>query len=370
MIELDISEQIAALRATFGDIRAVIDIDQLRTDIADLNDQAGAPDLWDDSEHAQKVTSDLSHRQSELARIESIESRLDDLEVLVEMANDGEGDEESAEEATAELASLQKVLGELEVHTLLNGEFDERPAVMTIRSGAGGVDAADFAEMLMRMYLRWAEQHDYPVTVLDVGYAEEAGIKSATLQIDSPYAFGTLSVEAGTHRLVRMSPFNSAGKRQTSFAAVEVVPLIEQTELIEIPDTDIRVDVFRSSGPGGQSVNTTDSAVRITHLPTGTVVSCQNEKSQIQNRAAAMRVLQSRLLLIQREQEAATKKEFAGVITASWGDQMRSYVLAPYQMVKDLRTNYEVNNPTQVFDGDLDGFIAAGIRWRKQAPQD
>jgi len=364
MIELDFSEQIAALRATFDDIRSVIDMDRLRLDIAELNDQAGAPDLWNDSEHAQKVTSDLSHRQSELKRIESIESRLDDLEVLVELAN-AEGDQESADEATAELQSVQKVLGDLEVQTLLNGEFDPNPAVITIRAGAGGVDAADFAEMLLRMYLRWAEQHDYTTNVLDVSYAEEAGIKSATFEVNAPYAFGTLSVEAGTHRLVRMSPFNSAGKRQTSFAAVEVVPLIEQAEAVEIPDNDIRVDVFRSSGPGGQSVNTTDSAVRITHLPTGLVVSCQNEKSQIQNRAAAMRVLASRLLLLQREQEAATKKEFAGIITASWGDQMRSYVLAPYQMVKDLRTEYEVNNPSNVFDGDLDGFIAAGIRWRK-----
>ncbi|WP_130176116.1 peptide chain release factor 2 [Cryobacterium sp. SO1] len=364
MIELDFSEQIAALRATFDDIRSVIDMDRLRLDIAELNDAAGAPDLWNDSEHAQKVTSDLSHRQSELKRIESIESRLNDLEVLVELAN-AEGDQESAEEATAELKSVQKVLGDLEVHTLLNGEFDPNPAVITIRAGAGGVDAADFAEMLLRMYLRWAEQHDYTTNVLDVSYAEEAGIKSATFEVNAPYAFGTLSVEAGTHRLVRMSPFNSAGKRQTSFAAVEVVPLIEQAEAVEIPDNDIRVDVFRSSGPGGQSVNTTDSAVRITHLPTGLVVSCQNEKSQIQNRAAAMRVLASRLLLLQREQEAATKKEFAGIITASWGDQMRSYVLAPYQMVKDLRTEYEVNNPSNVFDGDLDGFIAAGIRWRK-----
>ncbi|GAA3871691.1 peptide chain release factor 2 [Leifsonia kafniensis] len=370
MIELDFSEQIAALRATFGDIRSVIDIDRLRADIADLSEQAGVPDLWDDTERAQKVTSALSHRQSELARIESIERRLDDLEILVEMANEGQGDQDSADEATAELKSIQKILGELEVQTLLNGEFDPRPAVITIRAGAGGVDAADFAEMLMRMYLRWAEQHKYPTSVLDVSYAEEAGIKSTTFEVDAPYAFGTLSVEAGTHRLVRMSPFNSAGKRQTSFAAVEVVPLIEQTESVEIPDNDIRVDVFRSSGPGGQSVNTTDSAVRITHLPTGIVVSCQNEKSQIQNRAAAMRVLQSRLLLVQREQEAATKKEFAGNITASWGDQMRSYVLAPYQMVKDLRTDYEVNNPTNVFDGDLDGFIAAGIRWRKQSPKD
>ncbi|MFT2815852.1 peptide chain release factor 2 [Leifsonia sp. A12D58] len=369
MDEQDFSEQIAALRATFGDIRSVIGVDRLRAEIADLSEQAGVPDLWDDTERAQKVTSALSHRQSELAKLESIASRLDDLEVLVGMAFDGQGDQDSADEAAAELKSIQKILGELEVQTLLNGEFDPRPAVITIRAGAGGVDAADFAEMLMRMYLRWAEQHNYSTSVLDVSYAEEAGIKSTTFEVNAPYAFGTLSVEAGTHRLVRMSPFNSAGKRQTSFAAVEVVPLIEQTESVEIPDNDIRVDVFRSSGPGGQSVNTTDSAVRITHLPTGIVVSCQNEKSQIQNRAAAMRVLQSRLLLVQREQEAATKKELAGNITASWGDQMRSYVLAPYQMVKDLRTDFEVNNPSNVFDGDLDGFIAAGIRWRKQSPE-
>jgi len=365
MVDLDLSGQIAALRMTFADIRSVVGVDRLEADIADLSAQAGVPDLWDDTERAQKVTSELSHRQTELARINSIDRRLDDLEVLVEMAVDGD-DQESADEAVVELVSLQKLLGELEVQTLLNGEYDQRAAVVTIRAGAGGVDAADFAEMLLRMYLRYAEQHRYPVKVLDTSYAEEAGIKSATFEVDAPYAFGTLSVEAGTHRLVRMSPFNSAGKRQTSFAAVEVVPLIEQTESIEIPENDMRVDVFRSSGPGGQSVNTTDSAVRITHLPTGIVVSCQNEKSQIQNRAAALRVLQSRLLLLQREQEAATKKELAGTITASWGDQMRSYVLAPYQMVKDLRTDFEVNNPSNVFDGDLDGFISAGIRWRKQ----
>ncbi|KQV07615.1 peptide chain release factor 2 [Leifsonia sp. Root112D2] len=368
MIELDFSQQIADLRATFGDIRAVVDVPALEKEIANLSEQAGVPDLWDDTAKAQKVTSALSHRQSELARITEIAQRLDDLEVLVEMATDGEGDEQSAAEARTELAGLQKTLGELEVQTLLSGEYDPRSAVITIRAGAGGVDAADFAEMLLRMYLRWAEQHNYPTSVLDTSYAEEAGIKSATFEVDAPYAFGTLSVEAGTHRLVRMSPFNSAGKRQTSFAAVEVVPLMEETDHIDVPEGDIRVDVFRSSGPGGQSVNTTDSAVRITHLPTGIVVSCQNEKSQIQNRAAAMRVLQSRLLLLQREQDAATKKELAGTITASWGDQMRSYVLAPYQMVKDLRTDYEVNNPTHVFDGDLDGFIAAGIRWRSLKP--
>jgi peptide chain release factor 2 len=284
---------------------------------------------------------------------------------MVELANEMD-DEDAAEEARHELAELEDVIGQLEVQTLLDGEYDERPAVVTIRAGAGGVDASDFAEMLLRMYLRWAEQHKYPVTIMDSSYAEEAGIKSATFEVDAPYAFGTLSVEAGTHRLVRMSPFNSAGKRQTSFAAVEVIPLLDEAVEVEIPESDLRVDVFRSSGPGGQSVNTTDSAVRLTHLPTGTVVSMQNEKSQIQNRAAAMRVLQSRLLILQKEQEAAIKKDLAGVITASWGDQMRSYVLAPYQMVKDLRTDYEVNNPSAVFDGDLDGFIAAGIKWRKR----
>jgi peptide chain release factor 2 len=365
MMDLDLAEQIRALRSTFADIKAVVGLDRLTADIAKLSEAAGAQDLWDDVENAQQVTSQLSHAQAELAKIHSIESRLDDLEVLVQMANEA-GDEAVAAEARVELLSIQKVMDDLEIQTLLNGEYDARAAVITIRAGAGGVDAADFAEMLLRMYLRWSEKHGFPVSVLDTSYAEEAGIKSATIEVDAPYAFGTLSVEAGTHRLVRMSPFNSAGKRQTSFAAVEVVPLLEETESIDIPENDMRVDVFRSSGPGGQSVNTTDSAVRITHIPTGIVVSCQNEKSQIQNRAAALRVLQSRLLLVQREEENAKKKELAGNITASWGDQMRSYVLAPYQMVKDLRTDYEVNNPSAVFDGDIDGFISAGIRWRKR----
>jgi len=369
MLDFDLSADIQALRSTFADIKSVVDTDALTAEIARLSAEAGAPDLWDDTDKAQKVTSALSHRQSELARITGIERRLDDLEVMVELANEMD-DEDAAEEARHELAELEDIIGQLEVQTLLDGEYDERPAVVTIRAGAGGVDASDFAEMLLRMYLRWAEQHKYPVTIMDSSYAEEAGIKSATFEVDAPYAFGTLSVEAGTHRLVRMSPFNSAGKRQTSFAAVEVIPLLDEAVEVEIPESDLRVDVFRSSGPGGQSVNTTDSAVRLTHLPTGTVVSMQNEKSQIQNRAAAMHVLQSRLLILQKEQEAAIKKDLAGVITASWGDQMRSYVLAPYQMVKDLRTDYEVNNPSAVFDGDLDGFIAAGIRWRKRPTDD
>ena len=369
MLELDLSADIAALKSTFNEIQAVVDVPALEEEIARLSEQAGAPDLWDDPEQAQKVTSALSHRQSELARVKAVAQRLDDLEVLVELANEMD-DEDSAAEARAELAALSDVIAQLEVHTLLDGEYDDRAAVVTIRSGAGGDDATDFAEMLLRMYLRWAERHKYPVKVMDTSYAEGAGIKSATFEVDAPYAYGTLSVEAGTHRLARISPFGSADKRQTSFAAVEVIPVMEEAQEVEIPETDIRVDVFRSSGPGGQSVNTTDSAVRITHIPTGIVVSMQNEKSQIQNRAAAMRVLQTRLLLLKREEEAAKKKELAGTITASWGDQMRSYFLYGQQLVKDLRTGYEVGNPAPVFDGEIDGFIAAGIRWRKRKDED
>jgi peptide chain release factor 2 len=369
MLDFDPSADIQALRSTFADIKAVVDVPALEAEIARLSDEAGAPDLWDDVEKAQKVTSALSHRQADLKRVTDVERRLDDLDVLVELANEMD-DEDAAEEARHEIAELEDVVGQLEVQTLLDGEYDDRGAVVTIRSGAGGDDATDFAEMLLRMYLRWAERHDYPVKVMDTSYAEGAGIKSATFEVDAPYAYGTLSVEAGTHRLARISPFGSADKRQTSFAAVEVIPVMEEAQEVDIPESDIRVDVFRSSGPGGQSVNTTDSAVRLTHLPTGIVVSMQNEKSQIQNRAAAMRVLQTRLLILQREQEAAKKKELAGTITASWGDQMRSYFLYGQQLVKDLRTGYEVGNPAVVFDGDLDGLISAGIRWRKRKSDD
>jgi peptide chain release factor 2 len=363
MAEIDFPAEIRALRATYVSIERVSEVDALKEEIEDLSDQAGAPNLWDDPAAGQKITSRLSHAQSKLQKLETLSGRIDDLEIMVELAQD-ESDADTLAEAGQELESLRKALEELEVVTLLSGEYDEREAVVTIRSGAGGVDAADFAEMLLRMYLRWAERHGYPTAVLDTSYAEEAGLKSATFEVKAPYAFGTLSVEAGTHRLVRISPFDNQGRRQTSFAAVEVIPLIESTDSIEIPDNEIRVDVFRSSGPGGQSVNTTDSAVRLTHIPTGTVVSMQNEKSQLQNRAAALRVLQSRLLLLKKAEEDAEKKSLAGDVKASWGDQMRSYVLNPYQMVKDLRTEHEVGNTSAVFDGEIDDFIDAGIRWR------
>ena len=366
LVAVDFQQEIKNLRNTMDSVREVTDLAAVQAQITELEAKASAPDLWDDPDAAQQVTSALSRANAEYERVTGMDQRIDDLETLVEMGTEDGGDAETMAEAEKELVSLQKAVGELEVRTLLSGEYDERAAVITIRAGAGGVDAADFAEMLMRMYLRWAERHNYPAQVMDTSYAEEAGLKSATFEINVPYAFGNLSVEAGTHRLVRISPFDNQGRRQTSFAAVEVIPLIEQTDSIEIPENEIKVDVFRSSGPGGQSVNTTDSAVRMTHIPTGIVVSMQNEKSQIQNRAAALRVLQSRLLIQRQAEEAAERKEMAGDVKASWGDQMRSYVLQPYQMVKDLRTEYEVGNPSAVFDGDIDGFIEAGVRWRKE----
>ncbi len=337
---------------------------RMRTEIADLSEQVAAPDLWDDQDNATRVTGRLSDLQGQVDRFSELQGRLDDVTIMVELSRE-ESDQATLTEAESELRKIAKSVETLEVRTLLAGEYDAREALVTVRSGAGGVDAADFTEMLMRMYTRWAEQHGYPVEVFDTSYAEEAGLKSATFAIHAPYAYGTLSVEAGTHRLVRISPFDNQGRRQTSFAAVEVVPVLERTDEIELPDEDVRVDVYRSSGPGGQSVNTTDSAVRLTHIPTGTVVSCQNEKSQLQNKASAMAILKARLLVLKKAEEDAHLKELKGDVAASWGDQMRNYVLNPYQIVKDLRTGYEVGNPTSVFDGDIDGFLEAGIRWRR-----
>ncbi len=362
----DFSERIKQLDATLTSIENVLGLEGMRKEIAELGEQVAAPDLWDDQQNAQRVTGRLSVLQAELERVTGLRSRLEDSEVLAELAAE-EGDSQVQAEAEAELARLTRSIEALEVRTLLAGEYDEREALITIRSGAGGVDAADWAEMLMRMYLRWAERHKYPTEVYDTSYAEEAGIKSATFGVKAPYAYGTLSVEQGTHRLVRISPFDNQGRRQTSFAAVEVVPVLEHTDDIDIPEEEIKVDVYRSSGPGGQSVNTTDSAVRLTHIPTGLVVAVQNEKSQLQNKNTAMVILKARLLAVKLAEEKATLDEIRGDVMASWGDQMRSYVLNPYQMVKDLRTEHEEGNPAAVLDGDIDDFIEAGIRWRRQA---
>ena len=368
MTTIDLSQSINNIKAGLKRISAVTKPDVIQSKIAVLSEQAAAPDLWDNPDAAQKLTSQLSALQNELEKLTNLQGRIEDVELLVEMALEAE-DETELQSVTSEIAQLEKDVESLEIKTLLSGEYDSYEAVVSIRAGAGGVDAADWTEILLRMYLRWAERQGYPTKVLDTSYAEEAGLKSATFEVKAPYAFGYLSVEAGTHRLVRISPFDNQGRRHTSFAAVEVIPLIAQTEHIDIPDSEIRIDVFRSSGPGGQSVNTTDSAVRITHIPSGIVVSMQNEKSQLQNKAAAMRALQSRLLLERQAEEKAKKKELAGDIKASWGDQMRSYVLQPFQMVKDLRSGHEVGNTQGVFDGDIDDFIEAGIRWRKAQEQ-
>lgn len=364
-MEPDRQADIAALDTTLTTVERVLDVEGLSSLIEKLEHEASDPKLWDDQANAQRVTSELSHTQGELRRVEELRGRLDDLPVLYELAAEEGGADEVAE-ADAELVALRDDIAAMEVRTLLSGEYDEREALVTIRSGAGGVDAADWAEMLMRMYIRWAEQHKYPVEVFDTSYAEEAGIKSATFTVHAPFGYGTLSVEQGTHRLVRISPFDNQSRRQTSFAEVEVLPVVETADHIDIPEGDVRVDVYRSSGPGGQSVNTTDSAVRLTHVPTGIVVTCQNEKSQLQNKVAAMRVLQAKLLERKRLEQRAEMDALKGDGGSSWGNQMRSYVLHPYQMVKDLRTEHEVGNPAAVLDGDLDGFLEAGIRWRNR----
>jgi len=358
----DVSADIGALDATMTTVEKVLDIEELARRVDELEQMAADPDLWNDQDRAQKVTSELSYIQADLRKCRDLRQRIEDLPLMYELAEE-EG-EDAVAEADAERSALREDVEAMEVKTMLSGEYDQREAVVNIRSGAGGIDAADFAEMLMRMYIRWAEKAGHKVEVYDTSYAEEAGIKSATFVVHDPYMYGTLSVEQGTHRLVRISPFDNQGRRQTSFAEVEVLPVVEQTDSIDVDENEVRVDVYRSSGPGGQSVNTTDSAVRLTHVPTGIVVTCQNEKSQLQNKVAAMKVLAAKLLARKQQEERAALDALGAGGNASWGNQMRSYVLHPYQMVKDLRTEYEVNNPSAVLDGDIDGFIEAGIRWR------
>jgi peptide chain release factor 2 len=364
MADRDFPEEISALEKTLAGIESVLNLPELERRSVDLEAKASAPDLWNEPERAQKVTSELSRTQSTINKVKSLKSRVVDLPVMLELAA-SESDQSAMSDFSKEVDSVTKAVSDLEVQILLSGEYDHRDALITIRSEAGGVDAADWAEMVSRMFFRYCERHSLSVSVLETSYAEEAGIKSTTFKVSGSYAYGTLSVEQGTHRLVRISPFDSQNRRHTSFAGVEVVPVVEQSDHIEIDEKEIRVDVYRSSGPGGQGVNTTDSAVRITHIPTGIVVSCQNERSQIQNKATAMAVLQSKLLEKRNQEERAKIDALRGETSGSWGNQIRSYVLHPYQMVKDHRTDYETGNTQAVLDGDLDGFIEAGIKWRR-----
>jgi len=358
--------ELAELSSKLASIEAVLNPDGMRKEADDLRERSVDLRLWEDPENAQAVTRRLSYLDAELSRLDVLHNRLDDLAVMFELA-EREHDEPTMQEALRELTAVKGQIDQLEIRTLLSGEYDSREALITINAQAGGADAADWAEGLQRIYLRWAERHGYPTEVYDTSYAEEAGIKSTTFVVKAPYAYGTLRGEHGTHRMVRISKYDNQGRRQTSFAGVDVIPVVQQADHIDIPDDELRVDVYRSSGPGGQGVNTTDSAVRITHLPSGIVVSCQNERSQIQNRASAMAVLQAKLLERKREEQASKMNELRGDGGRSWGTQIRNYVLHPYQNIKDLRTGYETGNTAAVMDGEIDDFIEAEIRWmRKQ----
>ena len=365
MAATDPAEEIKELSSKLAGVEVVLDLDSMRREADRLRETASNPNLWEDQENAQAVTRRLAYLEGEISRVEGLRRRLDDTQVMFELA-ESENDEPTRDEAMRDLRALREEINQLEVRTLLSGEYDSREALMTINSQAGGADAADFAQNLMRMYLRWAERHGYPTEIYDTSYAEEAGIKSTTFAVKVPYAYGWLRGEHGTHRMVRISKYDNQGRRQTSFAGVDVVPVVQTADHIEINEDEIRVDVFRSSGPGGQGVNTTDSAVRITHLPTGIVVSCQNERSQIQNRASAMAVLQAKLLERRRQEEAEQMQGLRGDGGRAWGTQIRNYVLYPYQNVKDVRTGMETGNAVAVLDGEIDDFIDAEIRWMRQ----
>jgi peptide chain release factor 2 len=345
----------------------IFDVDAKRSTVVELQQAAGAPDLWNDQASAKSLLGRLARLEDDLKAYDDLVRKHEDLTVLNELAQT-EHDESVEAELKEGIAALRARIEDLEVRTLLGGEHDERDAIVTLHAGAGGTESQDWAEMLLRMYLRWAECHSFDVDVIERQEGEEAGIKSAAFIVHGRFAYGLLSAEHGVHRLVRISPFDANKRRHTSFAAVDVVPLLEDEDVdFEIPEKDLKIDVYRSSGPGGQSVNTTDSAVRITHLPTGIVVTSQNERSQLQNKAVCMRVLKAKLVELMHEERADKLEELRGERRGiDFGSQIRSYVLAPYQMVKDVRTNYETSNVDAVLDGDIDGFIRAYLEWQRK----
>ena len=365
MATVDFPEQIKELGATLTSIEKVLDLDAMRAEIAKLQEEVGAPDLWDDQTNAQRVTGRLSTLQADLERITGLRQRLDDLEIMVQLGQEeDDADCHGRGRDRARAAAHRRSTRSRSARCCPASTTSATPSCRSAPAPAASTRPTS-PRCCSACTSAGPSGTSTRVEIYDVSYAEEAGLKSTTFAIKAPYAYGTLSVEAGTHRLVRISPFDNQGRRQTSFAAVEVVPVLEETDEIDIPDEEIRVDVYRSSGPGGQSVNTTDSAVRLTHIPTGVVVSCQNEKSQLQNKASAMVILKAKLLALKKAEERAQLDELRGDVQASWGDQMRNYVLNPYQMVKDLRTEHETGNTQAVLDGEIDDFIEAGIRWRR-----
>jgi len=351
----DFSDQIEALKKRLGDALTYLKIDELRERRPELEDAAARPDLWDNPDEARRVTGELSAVVDDLAIYDRLAESIDEAETLAELGAEA-GDDSVEAEVRGIVDDLVTKFDALELRSLLAGEYDERDVVVTLQSGEGGTDAQDWAEMLLRMYLKWAERRDYKVTVESAHEGSEAGLTSAEVTISGRYAYGWMRSENGVHRLVRISPFNKEGKRQTAFASISVVPLFDEvSDDLEIDETELRIDTYRSSGAGGQHVNVTDSAVRITHLPTGTVTSCQNERSQHQNKDRAMQMLKAKLLDLERQKRAAEIAEIAGESqNVGFGSQIRSYVLQPYEMVKDLRSEHE--------SGDVAGVLAGGIQ--------
>jgi peptide chain release factor 2 len=337
-------------------------LDQKTAELEELRERVGEPDFWNDPDQARTVSQKLNRYESIFSLVADLEQSLDDTELLTEF-----GDADSLAEATQTLARVAKELDRLELESLYFGEYDDYPAILTVYAGAGGVDAQDWAEMLLRMYERYLTDKGYSVNREETTEGEEAGIKSATISVRGDRAYGNLEGERGTHRLVRISPFDSQARRHTAFAGVDVIPdMGDQDIKIDINPDDLRIDTFRSQGAGGQHVNTTDSAVRITHLPTGLVASCQNERSQLQNRERAMQMLKAKLLVLAQQEQAAQLDEIRGEnVEAGWGRQIRSYVLQPYQMVKDLRSDVELGNIDTILDGDLDDLVEGYLRWRR-----
>ena len=349
-------------RSVWSNCETVFDYVAKTAEIGSIETRMGAPGFWDNSETAQEVVGQLKSLKSIVSPLEEVLTSAEDLQALIEMA---EEDESLEAEVSSEIERLDKLVDELETKSLLSGPNDGSSAIMTINARDGGTDANDWAEMLLRMYSQWAQRRDYTIELLDRNDNDEAGINSATIAIRGPLAYGYLKGETGIHRFVRISPFNAEGKRQTSFAAVDCIPEFEDDIDVEIKDDDIKMDFYRASGAGGQHVNKVSSAVRITHIPTGIVVQCQNERSQHKNRAQAMKVLKARLYMLEKQKrDDKVAKIYSDKGEIAWGSQIRSYVMQPYQMVKDHRTDFQTGNVTAVLDGDLDGFIESYLRYR------
>jgi len=362
----DFSEELGSLRRRLDEAARYLRLEESRVRLTTLEQEVTRPDLWDDPDVARKVTTEMSAVRTDVELFDELAAALEDVETLDQLARE-EADEFQEDEIAAAVRSLDRRLGELELRSLFAGEHDEHDAICEVHAGEGGTDAQDWAEMLLRMYLRWAERRGLTTEVEEASPGREAGLLSATFLVKGRHAYGLLRGEQGVHRLVRMSPFDAAARRQTSFASLDVTPFIEEAgDQVDLDEKDLRIDTYRSSGAGGQHVNVTDSAVRITHLPSGIVVSCQNERSQHQNKERAMQILRAKLAERQREERRAALEGISGrPDSASMGNQIRSYVQAPYQQVKDLRTGYETGNVEAVLDGDLDGFVEAYLRWER-----